>query len=334
LAAQGIAEFTNCQQAETMIQQLIKWRFGYFDSQKQKWCRYPSPIVEGARIALLKTDRLKAIACLEQFITSCDNEFDSWNAAYSLGKIFDPGNKIAIASLENIVKIARHETIRWQAAYSLGRVDAENPTAMTALLQIIATTHNESTRRKAAYSLGKLDSLNTTAITTLEKIAQSATDSSQGRQATENLVTLRGEEITHKWQGKRQQKQKVLYPVPEKITALIRGISSCEDEDTKRRRAYKLAQLDPGNKIALTTLLQLLKSTQRESLRKRTADNLKEILIDAQLPQVIFYLKDCFFPTARENELESHRDCYKVLWYCAENLTYQEFYQCWLMNDL
>ncbi|RUR81816.1 HEAT repeat domain-containing protein [Chlorogloeopsis fritschii PCC 9212] len=330
LAAQGIAEFTSCQQADEIVWQLIKWRFGYFHPQKQKWCRYPSPIVEGARIALLKTDRTQAIACLEKFITSCQNEFDSWNAAYSLGKTFDPGNQIAIASLENLVKIARHETIRWQAAYSLARVDAENQTAITALIEIINTTNNESICRKAAYSLGKIDSKNLLAISTLKKIAASATDSSQRRQAVENLATLRGEEITNKSQRKRTQTKKLsLSVLPEKITALIRGISSSDDEDTKRRRAYKLAQFDPGNTIAFTTLLQLVKSTQNISLRKRTVDNLKEILIDEQLPKVIVYLKDYFTDTLQEHELESHRDDYKLMWYCAENMTYQEFYQAW-----
>lgn len=330
LAAQGIAEFPNCQQAEDIIQQLIKWRFGYFHQQKQKWCRYPSPIVEGARVALLKTDRTQAIACLEQFITSCQNEFDSWNAAYSLGKIFDPGNRIAIASLENLVKIVRHETIRWQAAYSLGRVDTVNQTAITALVQIIDTTNNESICRKAAYSLGKIAPENAIAISTLEKIATAATDLSQRRQAEENLATLRGEEIINKRQGKQILKNKLsLSLLPEKITALINGISSCEDEETKRRRAYKLAQFDTGNTIAFTTLLRLAKSTQNIFLRKRTVDNLKEILIDEQLAKAITYLKDCFANTVPEYELESYRDYYKLMWYCAENMTYEAFYQAW-----
>ncbi|WP_375497245.1 HEAT repeat domain-containing protein [uncultured Nostoc sp.] len=330
LAAQGIAEFASFPQADEIMRQLIKWRFGYFHPEKQKWCRYQSPIVEGARIALLKTDRTIAIATLEQFITDCQNDFDSWNAAYSLGKTFDPGNKIAISSLENLVKIARHETIRWQAAYSLGRVDAGNQIAITALMQIVDTTNNEATCRKAAYSLGKIDFRNVLAISTLEKITTAATDSSVRRQASENLATLLGQEITNKLQSKRTQKNKLpLSLLPEKITALIRGISSCEDEDTKRRIAYKLAKFDPRNTLAFTTLLQLVKSTQSIPLRKRTVDNLKEILIDEQLPKVILYLKDRFADTVQEDELESHRDYYNLIWYCAENITYEAFYQAW-----
>ncbi|QLE59390.1 NACHT domain-containing protein [Nostoc sp. TCL26-01] len=333
LAAQGIAEFTDCQQAHTIVQQLIKWRFGYFHVQQKKWWRYPSPIIEGARIALLKTDRHQAIAALEQFITSNQNEFESWNAAYSLGRVFDPGNKIAIATLENLVKIARHETIRWQVAYSLCRVDTKNLIAITALREIIETTKNESTKRKAAYSLGKIEPKNAIAMATLIKISESATDISQRRQAEENLATLRSEKITIQYQGKRQHKENSrLRSLDEKITTLIRGISSSPDEDTQRRRAYKLAQIDLGNTIAFNTLLHLLKSTQSASLRKRTADNLKETLTNEQLPQVIVSLKDYFSDRVEAKELELHRDFYKLMWYCAANLNYQKFYQIWHSN--
>jgi len=326
LAAQGIAEFADCQRADEIVRQLIEWRFGYFHAKKQKWWRYPPPIIEGARVALLKTDRLKAIAALEQFISSTHNEFDSWNAAYSLGKVFDPGNQIAIAALVKLITTVRHESIRWHAAYNLGRVDPGNQIAIAALIQIIESTNNESTRRKAAYSLGKINSGNANAISTLEKIAASATDASQRQQATENLAALRS--IPQSKQSPLSPPSP-LSPSPAFLSSLLRGIASAGNDDTQRRRAYKLAKLDPGNSVAFITLLQLMKSAQSESLRKRTADNLKEILLDEQLPEVIASLKDCFSDQVCEQELEKFREFYKLLWHCAENMTYLEFYQVW-----
>lgn len=330
LAAQGIAEFGDCQNADEIVQQLIKWRFGYFDHQKQKWRKYPPSIVEGARVALLKTDRVKAIAALEQFIQSCENEFDSWNAAYSLGRTFDPGNKIAIATLENLVKTVRHESIRWQAAYSLGRVDPQNQIAIAALVQVIGSTQNEATRRKAAYSLGKLDTSHAIAISTLEAIAASATDQSQQRQAGENLIVLHRGEIANQQANKKIPKYHHLSSPPTaKITALIKGITSSEDENIQRRRAYKLAQIDPGNDFALTTLLTLIKSTKSKSLRKRAADNIKETIVDEQLPKIIRAFKEYFIDETQIQNLYLSADTYKLIWYCAENMTYQEFYQIW-----
>ncbi|WP_341526823.1 HEAT repeat domain-containing protein [Nostoc sp. UHCC 0302] len=333
LAAQAIAEFTDCQKADEIFQQLIKWRFGYLHSQKQKWWRFPPPIVEGARVALLKTDRPKAIAALEQFITSTTNEFESWNAAYTLGKVFDPGNQIAIAALEKLVKTVRHESIRWQAAYSLARVDADNQTAVAALVEIIKSTKNESTCRKAAYSLGKITFENAFAISTLEKIAASGTDASQRRQAAANLEALRGttqlkESSSTSAPPVTERSRSTLPPSPTLLASLLQGIAT-GNEDTRRRRAYKLAKLDPGNQEAFMTLLQLLKSAQSELVRKHSAENLKEILQNEQLPEVIASLKDCFSNQVCEHELEQFRDCYKLLWYCAENMNYLEFYQIW-----
>ncbi|UKO99801.1 HEAT repeat domain-containing protein [Nostoc sp. UHCC 0870] len=330
LAAQGIAEFGDYHNADNIIQQLIKWRFGYFDTQKQKWWRYPPPIVEGARVALLKTDRVKAIAALEQFIQSCQNEFDSWNAAYSLGRTFDPGNKIAIATLENLVKTVRHESIRWQAAYSLGRIDPNNSIAIAALVQVIDSTKNEATRRKAAYSLGKFDRGSVFAISTLETIAALSKDKSQQKQAVENLMVLRRSELTPKKDSQHLPKyQAISSHYSAKTTALIKGITSCDDENIQRRRAYKLAQFDPGNDLALTTLLTLLKSSKSKSLSKRAGDNIKETILYKQLPKVIGALNEYFVDGSQEQNLQLYCDAYKLIWYCAENMSYQEFYQAW-----
>ncbi|EKF05447.1 MULTISPECIES: HEAT repeat domain-containing protein [unclassified Tolypothrix] len=343
VAAQGIAEFADCQKADEIVQQLVTWRFGYGDFQDEKPWRYPAPIVECARVALLKTDRPKAIAALENYISSSQNDFVIWNAAYSLGKIFDPGNKIAIAKLEALVKTMRYDTVRWQVAYSLARVDAGNQIAIAALVEIIATSKNESTRRKAAYSLGKIDSQNSIAISTLKEIAASAIDSSQSRQALENLAMLQGDELPksvtvsptstfhqHR-RNKRKQKSATsnYFSINSKISELIRGIAASEDEDTQRRRAYKLAQLNPGNPIAFTTLLQLMESTASISLHKRAADNLKEIVLNEQLPQIIAALKNSNCYQVLDDEWERYRNSFKLLWHCAENMDYLEFYRIW-----
>ncbi|NJL60725.1 MAG: NACHT domain-containing NTPase, partial [Methylacidiphilales bacterium] len=103
LAAAGIGEFADCALSSKIVAQLVKLRFGYFHPTRQRWWRFPAPIQEGARVALLKTDRKCAIASLEDFIQTCENDFDTWNAAYSLGKVFDPGNKLAISTLEKLV---------------------------------------------------------------------------------------------------------------------------------------------------------------------------------------------------------------------------------------
>jgi predicted NACHT family NTPase len=338
LAAQGIAEFAECSLCHKIVKQLIEWRFGYYHVVKQKWWRFPSPILEGARIALLKTDRKCAIACLEEFIQTSPNDFDKWNAAYSLGKVFDPGNRIAIAALEHIITSMQHENLRWQAADSLGKVDPGNPVAKTALIQIIESTKKDSIRRKAAYSLGKIDPNNPIAFSTLEKIIHTTNHNALRQQVEDNLKVLRGEKDLSDRELENSEDEETLsrhnqIEDPSRyarvITALVQGIALTTDEDTKRRRACRLAKADPGNKIAFYTLVNLVKSASSEIIRKRTADNLKKILLDEQIPELIGLLRNCFSDEVQENELEEFRHCYKLLWYCSEKMKYVDFFRIW-----
>ncbi|MDJ0733144.1 MAG: HEAT repeat domain-containing protein [Nostocaceae cyanobacterium] len=343
LAAEGIAEFADCSLTPKITAQLIKWRFGYFHEQKQQWWRYPPPILEGARVALLKTDRSSAIAALEDFIQSCKNEFEAWNAAYSLGKTFDPGNSIAIAVLQDMVNSIRHESLRWQAADSLGKIDIGNKVAIQTLLKLIQSSKKDSICRKAAYSLGKIAPGHPIAISTLEKIITTNTNNTVKLQAganllaicPENAIALAVKPIPDKHVDKSSRKRKKNFGNRDKlITALVQGITDSQDEESKRRRARRLGKLDPGNAIAFNTILHLVKSGSSPSLRKRAADDFKKILVEEQIPQLIASLKDCFGDRVREEEMERFRECYKLLWYCTEKIHYLEFYQMWQGDKL
>ncbi|MEM9922447.1 MAG: NACHT domain-containing protein [Cyanobacteria bacterium P01_D01_bin.50] len=345
LAAEGIAEFADCSFCEQILKQLIEWRFGYFHPTEQKWWRYPSPIVEGARVALLKTDRNCAITALEEFIASSQSDFDTWNAAYSLGKVFDPGNKIAISTLERIIASFLHETLRLQAADSLGKVEAGNNIAATALTEIIKSTKKESIRRKAAFSLGKSEPENQIAISTLEKIVISSANEFQKQFAADNLLILNPEnKIALDFNISKNKKNKERKLIQQKsrnksknksknndkaIAALIEGIESAKNDDSKRRRASSLAKLQPENQLAFNTLVNLVKSAKKNSDRKNAAEDLKKIISDEGIPQLIISLKDCFLEEINDINLEESRHCYKLLWYCAEKMNYGDFYQIW-----
>jgi predicted NACHT family NTPase len=344
LAAEGIAEFADCSLCELILKQLIKWRFGYFNSTQKTWWRYPSPIAEGARVSLLKTDRNCAITALEEFIASSQSDFDTWNAAYSLGNFFDPGNKLAISTLEQIITSFYHENFRLQAADSLGKVEPGNSIAITELIKIIQSTKKESIRRKAAFSLGKCEPENQIAISTLEKIITSSTNKQQKQYAAENLLTLAPEnklalaviatknntnkndkptrrKSRNNSRNKSRNNQKA-------IAALIEGIATAKNDDSKRRRASSLAKLQPHNQLAFNTLIDLLKSA-KDSDRKNAAEDLKKIIDNEQMAKLIGSLKDCFYEEVNEINLEESKHCYKLLWYCAEKMNYRDFYRAW-----
>ena len=102
---------------------------------------------------------------------------------------------------------------------------------------------------------------------------------------------------------------------------MIEGIETAKNDDSKRRRASSLAKLEPHNQLAFNTLIDLVKSAKKDSDRKNAAEDLKKVIDNKQMPKLIASLKDCF--------LEESKHCYKLLWYCAEKMNYEDFYQAW-----
>ncbi|WP_373869265.1 HEAT repeat domain-containing protein [Limnospira platensis] len=155
LAAAGINQFKACSLATEMVRQVVKWGFGYFNTEKQEWRTFLDPIKEAAREVIPQTIRPLAIAVLLEIIRTTENENSRRWAADSLGKI-DPGNPKAIAVLLEIIRTTENENSRRWAADSLGKIDPGNSKAIAGLLEIIGTTEDKFTRIQAADSLGKI----------------------------------------------------------------------------------------------------------------------------------------------------------------------------------
>ncbi|BAZ09226.1 PBS lyase HEAT-like repeat protein [Calothrix sp. NIES-4071] len=356
LAAAGVAEFASSLSSE-IITSLIKWRFGYPEPIENRWCRFPAPVQEGARVALLKTDRKCAITLLEEFLKTCPNEFETWSAAFSLGRTFDPGNKIAIATLEKLVTLIRLEPLRLQATDSLGKVDPGNKIAISVLTEIIESTEKDSIRRKGAYLLAKIDPENKTAFSIFETFAKSES-SEMRRHVAENMRALVAENpsilshiksipvLAHLLNSDTSKSKKQLpkssqlrkphkeVDITRLVAALENGIQLAQKEDIKVHKASKLALLDPDNQIAFDTLIELVKHGKSDNVRKHATENFKKVLCDDQIPKLIASIKDCFYNNVETRHvaslnMEQYRYCYKLIWYCAEKMTYLDFYQIW-----
>ena len=84
--------------------------------------------------------------------------------------------------------------------------------------------------------------------------------------------------------------------------------------------------------MAVDALLQLMSSPQLPSFYKRTGEYLKEVILETQLSLVIKTLKyricDLELQDASEEMLTQRTtsvECYKLLWYCTEQLPYSTF---------
>jgi hypothetical protein len=352
LAAAAIAEFPESRYVQEIIDRLLQWRFATFVPAQNTWKFYPLPIQDGARIALRQTDRVAAISGLEQFVQTVQSPFLRWQSAHSLGKVFDPGNAIAIKALIDSIELAHTKDLQIKICESLSKVDRNyNEIAFSTLANIIKIGGTESLARKAAFTLGKLlveqspeideDNLLFTLVAeTLSQIIESGQNRDSQIAALANLRQISPTHPATKQQlvddrtlpsSTRNRRKKVARQrdVSIAIAELERKLLNVNNVESQRRYAYQLGRFQLGHPLAVDVLLELMSSTQAASFYKRTGEYIKEIVLIEQLPLVINQLKNRASDIEQGNRSASALECYKLLWYCAEQLPYQQFIQIW-----
>ncbi|NER36917.1 MAG: hypothetical protein F6J93_23595 [Oscillatoria sp. SIO1A7] len=248
LAAAGISEFKNCSLADGIVEQIVKWRFGYFNEEKQEWVKYPDRIGNAARDIMTQTDRDRAIRELSQILKSPHSSgYTRMQAAYILDEI-DPDKKEAIAALLELIKTTDNKYIRSDAVETLGETGQGNKEAIAALLELIKTTEKEGVRRQSASILGQIDPGNKEAIAALLELIKTAEDEDIFLEAAQVLGEI--------GQGNK-----------EAIDTLVELIKTTKNEMERSLAAYSLGQIEQGNKEAIAALLEIVKTTEDENIR-------------------------------------------------------------------
>ncbi|MEA5419026.1 HEAT repeat domain-containing protein [Spirulina sp. CCNP1310] len=285
-----------------------------------------------------------AITALLNLIATTEDELTRWQAAYSLEKI-GQGNPDAIAGLLEIIRTAEYKYIRGQAVKSLGKIGQGNLDAIAGLLEIIRTSEDKSTRRQSAYSLEKIGQGNPDAIAGLLQVIRTSEDKSTRRWAAESLgeidpgnpdaiAELLQVIRTSEDKSTRRQAAESLGKIdpgnPDAIAGLLQIIQTTEDESIRRWVAESLGKIDPGNLDAITVLLNLIATTEKEDTWINTTRKLEEILTTRQqYAGVVTALKHNLSDEVYQNKFRRFEASYEVLWNCAENLPYPDFYQAW-----
>ncbi|WP_449416914.1 HEAT repeat domain-containing protein [Phormidium nigroviride] len=256
------------------------------------------------------TGNEQAITALVNLLTTTENESTRSHAAYSLSEI-DPGNPEAITVLVNVVATTENESTRSFAAYGLGKIDPGNPEAIAVLVNLLATTDNENTRMQAASSLGKIDPGNPEAIAVLVNLLATTENENIRRQAASILRKI--------GTGNEQA-----------ITALVNLLATTDNENTRSQAAYSLGEIGTGNQEAIAALVNLPATTENENTRRCAADSLGKIIeTNEQYAYIISQLQPHLSNETYQNNFDLFEQCYKILWQCAQNLPYHQFYQHW-----
>ncbi|MEH2114337.1 HEAT repeat domain-containing protein [Nostoc sp.] len=258
-------------------------------------------------LSRIGTDSQTAIAALVQLLQSTTVYYNTRRqAADSLGRI-GTGNQTVIAALVQLLQSTTvdDETYRL-AADSLGRIGTDNQTASVALVQLLqSTTVNYKTRRQAADSLGRIGTGNQTVIAALVQLLQSTTvDDETRRQAADSLDRIDSGNQTA-------------------TAALVQLLQSTTMDDyTRWEAADSLGRIGTDNQTAIAALVQLLQSTTVDDyIRSMSTGNLQKILQDNEHRFEVV--------KALSGYLQLNDNCSSIIWKCAQNMRYPDFYRAW-----
>ncbi|OCR02475.1 hypothetical protein BCD67_00880 [Oscillatoriales cyanobacterium USR001] len=224
LAAAGISEFKSHPLANKIVNQLVKFRFGYFSQEKQEWQNYIDVISRYVIINKILTQTDKA-STIQEICSILENpqypESFYRSAIFVLGEI-GQSNSQAIAALNIILKNTKNNEINRQALISLNKIQSEklstidvsiktttipvhpknisNPEEVDKNQHFIELLLDESidndTREKALYKLNKTNPKNSRIINVLVEVIEKANDPSLRWLALKFLGEIDREDIT------------------------------------------------------------------------------------------------------------------------------------------
>ncbi|MEG4201419.1 hypothetical protein QUA45_24560, partial [Microcoleus sp. Pol12A5] len=87
--------------------------------------------------------------------------------------------------------------------------------------------------------------------------------------------------------------------------------------------------LDKYHPVAIATLIELIPNYHPEYSIFDPADSLLQIMKGKHFATAVSGLKKCLTSEIYKNDFGRNERCHEVIWECAENMTYPEFYQAW-----
>ncbi len=334
LVGQGLAEFSDFSAAQTVITQLVQWRFSIPKGAEA----LPTPIVEQAGIALSRSDRRLTIPALEAFLQHSENPFEKWLAAHSLGKNHDFGSPMAIATLEQLLVEEIDVSAKLNFCRSLGLIAPKNQTLLQTLTHLLKTEANVSILRKTALRLGKLSPNHPLAIQTLETLLQEATEAHQRSNIIDTLSQIapqhplvssypRSKFTSNKPRKSKQKSSRELQLAAETI------LKKLDNNLPLHKRIYlisKLATYNPSHPEIIPNLIEGLAITRRKTTLKLIIETLSSIVEGDRLVVIFPKVRDIYLNP--QTRIPSKRACYKLLWDYSKELGYSDFQRLWNKN--
>jgi HEAT repeat protein len=339
LAAEAIAQFSECSLADAIVEQLLKWSYGYFRQDKRDWQILPQPLVETARKTLELTDKKRVIAAFVHLVHTTESRSILRLAAEKLGKL-DPGNKSAIAALA-LMPIVEDEYGFCQRSYSLGEIGVGDETAITTFIHEIQTNPDAESCSQSIAGLGKIAHGNETVIAALINLMETTENKRNCQEAIASLsnIAVGNQNAIIALSKFLQQNQgdiicysaaRVLWNIDPgnqaALKALVNIIATSANGYCIDLAAYYLLEIAPNNKEAIASLLEIIENTKDEFLlrtdafylgkfelgNKKAISTLSQLIQTTQDEYVRYYAADSLLKIEPDNA-EAIATLYQIL---------------------
>jgi hypothetical protein len=243
---------------------------------------------------LYKTDRSRAITQLLQLQNQTDNVELREFVAEILADI-DYALELAPCCPEKIrVDEAKVSSELGELPFTNG-----NQAITTAQDQVIGSTEPETQREKSQDMISK------------ELIDQ----------LIEKLEAIKDEQLL--WEPLKRLR-KIAFGYPEVILALRRLLLKVQSDNVQGLICQILLEMSPGDFEVMSDVIKSLR-------RQNTSDYLflLRYLQLEHLPEVVKRLKDCLTESGYRSAFYRYQSCAFIIWHCAQNMPYPDFYQAW-----
>jgi HEAT repeat protein len=209
----------------------------------------------------------------------------------------------------------------------LGKIGMGNQAAISVLLNLIYTRTDYSTRVRAAESLGKIaTSYKSEAAQTLIDLMHLERGGSIFCRAAYGLVQIApeySEEVIHT------------------LIRLIHGSDSFAGRSAARYlkeispnhpevlKACSLLEIPADYPESIEELIVLILYSSDTPTRYQATEKLIKNIQISQLHSVVSDLKNCLSDQVYDNDYILYDKCYEIIWHCAQNMSYPDFYQVW-----
>jgi hypothetical protein len=318
---------------ELVVMLLVRWSCGYFNEEDQQWRRFPTALEQAAEAALLETDRSLAVAALtEHYLSNLHlgiepNWRTRWRVAELLVKIA-PSNKKTHTTLKHFILKCPSFEGRFLSLWTLEKIAPDYIEAHPGLCEATTELYPQMAEQLIKSLLKARNNFECLGLNWDLR----SMELNSSKQLTALIDLIRS---CDDWQTLRLTSEMLeqMNPKDPKTSSILINLCSSDNETIRRISASALGKLYPNYPkamtIALDTLIQLIRTSDDESIHQDAVESIRQILQNHQLEPTVSALKNSMQNLVIQNDARRHEAFYSIILYCAYNLPYRGFYQAW-----